>query len=107
MVYTVCVCVCSGLALMEMVRVTKPSAFLMQQKEKLQKEMDELLGTDGVFLYPSHPRVAPKHHHPFFRLSDCAYTGQSSSEFNRPASSVQCSCERKCSGLIFLPYLQL
>ncbi|XP_075948712.1 fatty-acid amide hydrolase 2-B [Anarhichas minor] len=63
-----------GLALMEMLRVSKPSAFLMQQKEKLQKEMDELLGTDGVFLYPSHPRVAPKHHHPFFRLSDCAYT---------------------------------
>ncbi|TNN72025.1 Fatty-acid amide hydrolase 2-A [Liparis tanakae] len=64
-----------GLGLMEMARGTKPSAFIMQQKEKLQKEMDELLGTDGVFLYPSHPRVAPKHHHLLFRASDCAYTG--------------------------------
>lgn len=64
-----------GLALMEMVRATKPSAFIIQQKEKLQKEMDELLGTDGVFLYPSHPRVAPKHHHLLFRATDCAYTG--------------------------------
>uniref|UniRef100_A0A3Q4BDH1 Amidase domain-containing protein n=1 Tax=Mola mola TaxID=94237 RepID=A0A3Q4BDH1_MOLML len=45
------------------------------QKEKLQKEMEELLGTDGVFLYPSHPRVAPKHHHPLFRPFDFAYTG--------------------------------
>ncbi|XP_056298616.1 fatty-acid amide hydrolase 2-B [Pseudoliparis swirei] len=64
-----------GLALMEMARATKPSAFIIQQKEKLQKEMDELLGTDGVFFYPSHPRVAPKHHHLLFRATDCAYTG--------------------------------
>uniref|UniRef100_A0A8C2X9U9 Fatty acid amide hydrolase 2b n=1 Tax=Cyclopterus lumpus TaxID=8103 RepID=A0A8C2X9U9_CYCLU len=64
-----------GLALLEMTRGLKPSAFLIQQKEKLQKELDELLGTDGVFLYPSHPRVAPKHHHPLFRPADCAYTG--------------------------------
>lgn len=64
-----------GLALLEMTHVSKPSPFLIQQKEKLQKEIDELLGTDGVFLYPSHPRVAPKHHHPLFRPFDFAYTG--------------------------------
>ncbi|XP_074480043.1 fatty-acid amide hydrolase 2-B-like isoform X1 [Sebastes fasciatus] len=64
-----------GLALLEMTHVSKPSAFFIQQKEKLQKEVDELLGTDGVFLYPSHPRVAPKHHHPLFRPFDFAYTG--------------------------------
>ncbi|XP_049423477.1 fatty-acid amide hydrolase 2-B [Epinephelus fuscoguttatus] len=64
-----------GLALLEMTHVSKPSPFIIQQKEKLQKEVDELLGTDGVFLYPSHPRVAPKHHHPLFRPFDFAYTG--------------------------------
>jgi len=75
---------------MEMVRATKPSAFIIQQKEKLQKEMDELLGTDGVFFYPSHPRVAPKHHHLLFRATDCAYTGQSSSSSN----SVRNTCKK-------------
>ncbi|XP_068443603.1 fatty-acid amide hydrolase 2-B [Clinocottus analis] len=64
-----------GLALLEKIHVGEPSAFIIQQKEKLQKELDELLGTDGVFLFPSHPRVAPKHHHPLFRVPDCAYTG--------------------------------
>ncbi|XP_037614439.1 fatty-acid amide hydrolase 2-A-like [Sebastes umbrosus] len=64
-----------GLALLEMTHVSKPSTFFIQQKEKLQKEVDELLGTDGVFLYPSHPRVAPKHHHPLFRPFDFVYTG--------------------------------
>ncbi|KAM8746842.1 fatty-acid amide hydrolase 2-B [Acanthopagrus schlegelii] len=64
-----------GLALLEMSQASKPSAFIIQQKEKLQQAMEELLGTDGVFLYPSHPRVAPKHHHPLFRPFDFAYTG--------------------------------
>lgn len=71
-------CVMSaGLGLFEMKPASKPSNFIIQQKEKLQKTLEELLGTDGVFLYPSHPRVAPKHHHPLFRPFDFAYTGQS------------------------------
>ena len=69
-----------GLALIEMTH-SKPSPFILQQKEKLQKKVDELLGADGVFLYPTHPRVAPKHHHPLFRPFDFAYTGQSSPYF--------------------------
>lgn len=52
-----------------------PQASMIQQKEELQRKVDELLGTDAVFLYPSHPRVAPKHHHPLFRPFDFAYTG--------------------------------
>lgn len=64
-----------GLALIEMTHGSKPSSSIIQKKEKLQKEVDELLGTDGVFLYPTHPRVAPKHHHPLFRPFDFAYTG--------------------------------
>ncbi|XP_045921737.1 fatty-acid amide hydrolase 2-B [Micropterus dolomieu] len=64
-----------GLALVEMSQGSKPSTSVIQQKDKLQKEVEELLGTDGVLLYPSHPRVAPKHHHPLFRPFDFAYTG--------------------------------
>ncbi|XP_019962836.1 fatty-acid amide hydrolase 2-B [Paralichthys olivaceus] len=64
-----------GLALLEMTHVSKSPPFIIQQKENLQRKVDELLGTDGVFLYPSHPRVAPKHHHPLFRPFDFAYTG--------------------------------
>lgn len=64
-----------GLGLVEMTHVSKPSSFIIQQKEKLQKKIDELLGTDGICFYPSHPRVAPKHHHPLFRPFDFCYTG--------------------------------
>ncbi|XP_034533141.1 fatty-acid amide hydrolase 2-B [Notolabrus celidotus] len=63
-----------GLALQEMTN-SKPSKFIIQQKEKLQKDLEELLGTDGVFLYPTHPRAAPITHHPLFRPLDFAYTG--------------------------------
>ncbi|XP_061565484.1 fatty-acid amide hydrolase 2-B [Cololabis saira] len=63
------------LGVLETTRTSKASPFIIQQKEKLQKEMDALLGTDGVLLYPSHPRVAPKHHHPLLRPFDFAYTG--------------------------------
>ncbi|XP_056156388.1 fatty-acid amide hydrolase 2-B [Lampris incognitus] len=64
-----------GLGLLEMTHKSKPSLFILQQKEKLQMEVEELLGTDGVLLYPSHPNVAPKHHHPLFQPFDFAYTG--------------------------------
>uniref|UniRef100_UPI0037E8E1BE fatty-acid amide hydrolase 2-B n=1 Tax=Semicossyphus pulcher TaxID=241346 RepID=UPI0037E8E1BE len=63
-----------GLAIQEMT-CSKPSPLIIQQKEKLQKDLEELVGTDGVFLFPTHPRVVPKHHHPLFRPLDFAYTG--------------------------------
>lgn len=61
---------------MEKVNASKPSEFIVQMKENLQNKVDKLLGTDGVFLYPSHPTVAPKHHHPLFSPLDFAYTGE-------------------------------
>lgn len=60
---------------MEMTQGSKPSKVILQLKEDLQNKVDKLLGTDGIFLYPSHTRVAPKHHHPLFRPFDFAYTG--------------------------------
>ncbi|XP_057711538.1 fatty-acid amide hydrolase 2-B [Corythoichthys intestinalis] len=64
-----------SLAIMEMKSASGHSSFLIKMKEKLQKDVDDLLGTDGVLFYPSHPRVAPKHHHLLFRPLDFAYTG--------------------------------
>nr|XP_015802251.2 fatty-acid amide hydrolase 2-B [Nothobranchius furzeri] len=61
--------------LMEKTRLSKSTSLAIQQKEKLQEELDKLLAHDGVLLYPSHPRVAPKHHNPLFRPFDFAYTG--------------------------------
>ncbi|XP_064199809.1 fatty-acid amide hydrolase 2-B isoform X1 [Anguilla rostrata] len=64
-----------GLALMEMVESSEPDPFILKQKEEFQKELEEVLGTDGVLLYPSHPLIAPKHHHPIFTPFNFAYTG--------------------------------
>ncbi|CAB1351521.1 unnamed protein product [Coregonus sp. 'balchen'] len=64
-----------GVKVQEMTSSSKPSPFIVKQKEKLQKEIEELLGTDGVLLYPTHPRLAPKHHHPLFTPFNFAYTG--------------------------------
>ncbi|XP_031300886.1 fatty-acid amide hydrolase 2 isoform X2 [Camelus dromedarius] len=44
-------------------------------EESLHKELTEMLGDDGIFLYPSHPTVAPKHHVPLTRPFNFAYTG--------------------------------
>lgn len=45
----------------------------------LREEMKRALGDDGVMLFPSHPRVAPRHHTPAFRQlllrHDFIYTG--------------------------------
>lgn len=42
--------------------------------EKLKVEMLQLLGDNGVMLYPSHPKIAPYHSHPIFTPSNFAYT---------------------------------
>ncbi|XP_046901027.1 fatty-acid amide hydrolase 2-A-like isoform X1 [Hypomesus transpacificus] len=64
-----------GLATVEMFQPTQPSQFILQQRESLQKDLEELLGTDGVLLYPSHPHLAPRHHHPLFTPFNFSYTG--------------------------------
>uniref|UniRef100_A0A3P9AAR0 Amidase domain-containing protein n=1 Tax=Esox lucius TaxID=8010 RepID=A0A3P9AAR0_ESOLU len=64
-----------GLALVEMFQRSHPTEFIIQQKESLQRDLEELLGTDGVLLYPSHPQLAPKHHHPLFTPFNFSYTG--------------------------------
>ncbi|XP_022540216.1 fatty-acid amide hydrolase 2-A [Astyanax mexicanus] len=64
-----------GLALVEIFQSSHPTQFILQQKESLQQDLEKLLGVDGVLLYPSHPKLAPKHHHPLFTPFNFAYTG--------------------------------
>jgi len=58
--------------------VTKGSAkqlHFIKKCEDLVKELDELLGTDGVLLYPSHSTPAAYHGQPLTRPFNFAYTG--------------------------------
>ena len=42
---------------------------------QLRDELEELLGQDGVLIYPSHPTPAPYHNLPILRIFNYAYTG--------------------------------
>nr|XP_002734462.1 PREDICTED: fatty-acid amide hydrolase 2-A-like [Saccoglossus kowalevskii] len=48
---------------------------LCKASDKLRRDFEELLGSDGVLLYPSHPKVAPYHNSPLFTPMNFAYTG--------------------------------
>lgn len=46
----------------------------VKRLDVLKEKLIELLGKDGVLLYPSHPHVAPYHSHPIFTPFNFAYT---------------------------------
>ncbi|XP_054740462.1 fatty-acid amide hydrolase 2-B [Anastrepha obliqua] len=48
---------------------------MVKKRDQLRAEMQELLGEDGVLLYPTHPTVAPYHNEPIFRPINFSYTG--------------------------------
>jgi len=48
---------------------------LVRLGEKLKVEFDELVGDDGVLLFPSHPLPAPKHGAPLWMPFNYVYTG--------------------------------
>ncbi|KAG8144491.1 hypothetical protein E2320_012997 [Naja naja] len=52
----------------------KANAKLASMAQSLQAEVVELLGENGVLLYPSHPVLAPKHHAPLGMPFNFAYT---------------------------------
>ena len=43
--------------------------------QALRRELDELLGEDGVLIVPTHSRAAPRHNLPLLRPFDFIYTG--------------------------------
>lgn len=47
---------------------------MVQRKNDLKREFQDLLGTNGVFIYPVHPTVAPYHGEPMFRTFNFSYT---------------------------------
>ncbi|XP_065267285.1 fatty-acid amide hydrolase 2 [Emys orbicularis] len=65
-----------ALALTEKLMKLNPggNAKLVSMGHSLRTEMMNLLGTDGILLYPSHPIVAPKHYSPLGMPFNFAYT---------------------------------
>lgn len=53
----------------------KAEANLTEKRDQLIEEFESMLGTDGVFLYPVHPTVAPFHSEPIIRMNNFGYTG--------------------------------
>ncbi|XP_068104191.1 fatty-acid amide hydrolase 2 [Hyperolius riggenbachi] len=66
-----------GLALVETLANvnTQGNAIMVQKGKNLKEELNTLLGNDGVLIYPSHPKIAPKHHEPLAMPFNFAYTG--------------------------------
>ncbi|KAK0179938.1 hypothetical protein PV327_005634 [Microctonus hyperodae] len=47
---------------------------LVQESRDLYQEFRDMLGEDGVFLYPTHPTPAPLHHEPLIKPLNFSYT---------------------------------
>ncbi|KAF4519619.1 hypothetical protein B566_EDAN003786 [Ephemera danica] len=48
--------------------------YLFELCDQLRQEFQDLLGDDGVFLYPTHPTPAPFHNEPIFKAFNFSYT---------------------------------
>ena len=48
---------------------------LRRKRDELKKKLVDILGEDGIFLYPTHPIPAPYHNQPLLVLFNFAYTG--------------------------------
>lgn len=59
----------------------------LQALAKMQKDLEEKLGPDGILILPPHPRVAPKHRAPLWSPFDFIYTGIFTT-LGLPATSV-------------------
>ncbi|XP_015173756.1 PREDICTED: fatty-acid amide hydrolase 2 [Polistes dominula] len=47
---------------------------LIQESRDLNQEFQDILGKDGIFLYPTHPTAAPFHHEPLVKPFNFSYT---------------------------------
>ncbi|KAH8297455.1 hypothetical protein KR044_012078 [Drosophila immigrans] len=48
---------------------------LVAKRDELRATIQQLLGDNGVLIYPTHPTVAPYHNEPIFRPINFSYTG--------------------------------
>lgn len=46
----------------------------LKRRDEMEKIFTEMLGDDGVFLYPTHPTPAPYHNEPIFKPFNFSYT---------------------------------
>ncbi|XP_054718113.1 fatty-acid amide hydrolase 2-like [Uloborus diversus] len=51
------------------------SDYFLNKGQDLRKELEEILGDDGILLFPSHPTCAPHHNEPLFKPFNFMYTG--------------------------------
>lgn len=65
-----------GLAALERVPALLPdrTAGLLDELQALRHELSDALGDDGVMLFPTYPRPAPRHYAPLLRPFDFVYT---------------------------------
>ena len=65
-----------GLGLLEEVPFSDKQIRTLEEKcDVLRRQFEELLGSEGFFLYPCHPQVALYHHHALTAPFNWAYTG--------------------------------
>lgn len=69
---------CIGLGaleqLMAFAKSKKVSEKVVGITQRLKTELEDLLGSNGILLYPSHPTVAPPHHKAIYTPFNFAYT---------------------------------
>lgn len=66
----------------------------LKVREHLEKVFTDMLGDNGVFLYPAHPTTAPYHNEPLFRAMNFSYTGIINC-LGLPATSVPLGLSRE------------
>ncbi|XP_044739215.1 fatty-acid amide hydrolase 2 [Chrysoperla carnea] len=49
--------------------------YLVQVRNNFKRDLIQLLGDDGVLIYPTHPTAAPYHHEPIYKPLNFSYTG--------------------------------
>lgn len=49
--------------------------YMVSVRNCLKRDLMELLGDNGVFIYPTHPTAAPFHHEPIYKPLNFSYTG--------------------------------
>ncbi|CAH0400888.1 unnamed protein product [Chilo suppressalis] len=53
---------------------TEEYNYYLKLRDQLEKEFTDMLGDDGVFLFPTHPTPAPYHNEPLVRAFNFSYT---------------------------------
>lgn len=54
---------------------TQGNENMIKKARSLRQEISTMLGDDGILIYPSHPKIAPRHHEPIAMPFNFAYTG--------------------------------